>query len=456
MNLRFVTSLLLLMAFAGCHAACRMAPGPAFVERRPPVGDSGVARRPFELGLDTEPLTPLRRKHPDIGRLRGSGSFSIGTPTRGILFNGRQLPLQGVSHKVMAEQSGRGTNWASDELVESLLKAADDVARRFPGSILPVGNLSRGGGGRIRWSISHQSGRDADVGFYLRQSDGTQIFQQAMVKIAPDGSTLLPDGTVAYLDVPRTWTFIKSMLRNRRISLQWVFLADPIRLKLLEYAAARKEAPSLIEMAGQVMAQPAGLPHDDHMHIRTYCRPDDLLEGCRDIGSNRPWYASPGPRVAKRLKELVRLSRSGDAAVRRDAVTVLGHFSDSSAVRYVVARLRDEDPDVRRAAVSALEWLGIRGFERQVAAAIVDPDTPDDVADRLLTLVETKTPTRSATAVLEALCAVSRELTVDNGVFVSTTVVSERARQRLGLPEDRERFTSGERVNDVTLTPSGG
>ena len=98
---------------AGCHGSCRHAPGPAFIDRRPPaVAD--IAFRPGMDPDDMEPLSPRRRTHPLVGRLHGEGSLSIGTATRGFLVAGRELPTAGTFHRVMKEQAGRATNFGTD------------------------------------------------------------------------------------------------------------------------------------------------------------------------------------------------------------------------------------------------------------------------------------------------------------------------------------------------------
>lgn len=424
--------LVLVMAWtAGCHGSCRRAPGPAIIDRR--SGELSDFTRRADMDLDdTEPLTARKRTHPFIGRLHGTGSISIGKATRGFLVNGRQLPLVGPTHRVMDEQAGRATNFGTDELVDAIVRASADVAARYPGSILPVGNLSRGGGGEVRWSVSHKSGRDIDVGFYLRASGGTQVFQESMTRIGTDGSTVLADGTAASLDVPRTWTLVKSLLNNRKVSVQWMFMADHIKKRLIDHARTHRESASLIDRADEAIAQPSGLIHDDHIHIRLYCSSDDLLEGCVDMGTNRPWYSPPGPELKRRGAELARLVKSADPLVRRDAVLVLGHLGDRARLGLIASRLMDDDVDVRRAAAGGLAWIGYGGQEKRVADAILDTSTPDDLADELLRMVESSGYPSSRKKVLTLLSTSARELKVDNGVFATVSVVGARASAVLG------------------------
>lgn len=420
-----------LVSCAGCPGRVRYRPGPAFIEARSAEVSPFSSRRQLETDFDSLPLSPRHRTHPEVGSLKGHGSLSIGSSTSGFVYNCRELPAEGTHHRVMAQQAGRRTTCAVDELVEAVLKAAAEVDRKFPGSTLPVGNLSRIGGGALKWSVSHRAGRDVDFGFYLKDSGGRQVFQNSMGNISRDGLTLLEDGTVASYDTARNWAMIRSLLTDRNISIQWIFMADHLHRRLLEYARKHREPAGIIALADQVIAQPRGLKHDDHVHLRIYCSKDDLLEGCRDMGSNRPWYSPPGPRLEKRYQELVRLARSKDPAVRRDAVEVLGHFGDSRAASLLAKSLDDLDPAVSRAAVDAIMWLGIAGIERMVVDKITAPGTPDWLVDRLIAVLVAHTAREQRALLWVRLLGVERELTLSNGVFSTTYVVADRALQAI-------------------------
>lgn len=444
---RIVLAMVLVM-LSGCAACPGTRPSvhsPVNIDRMS-VGDEAVTtRRPIESSLDTEPLTPVKRVHPRIGRLRGKGSLSIGTPVRGFVVDGIELPLQGSHHKIMKEQAGRGTNHGIEDLVMAIQKAAGDVARRHGGSVLPVGNLSRGGGGQIRWSISHRSGRDADFGFYLVDVAGRQLFQESMVHVDRDGIAFL-DGIAARFDPSRNWLFVKSLITNRKISVQWIFMADHLKKRLLDHAKARREPAELIAIASDVIAQPRGRSHDDHMHLRIYCPADDLLEGCIDIGSNRPWYSAPGPELESRYRELVRLSRSRDPAVRKDAVHVLGHFGDRRAVTIAARLLSDPVVEVVRAAAGAIEWLGVGGIESRVAAAVIDTATPDDVAlklfNSLMPSLRMNQKSFRVKKIIADLHASGRKLEFDNGVFAVSLDVSSAVPIEAFQPQARDNTTS--------------
>ena len=51
-----------------------------------------------------------------------------------------------------------------------------------------------------------------------------------------------------------------------------IFVATPIRERLLAYAAKVGAPPAIRSRASEVLAQPRGsLPHDDHFHVRVAC-----------------------------------------------------------------------------------------------------------------------------------------------------------------------------------------
>jgi penicillin-insensitive murein endopeptidase len=67
---------------------------------------------------------------------------------------------------------------------------------------------------------------------------------------------------------------------------------------LLEWALARGEPAVLVQRAQTVMLQPnPGGVHDDHLHVRTTCSPEEMVAGCVPIGPRRAWlsYDLPTP-----------------------------------------------------------------------------------------------------------------------------------------------------------------
>lgn len=373
------------------------------------------ARRPLEPVIDTLPLAPIPRSHPRVGVLRGRGSLSIGTATTGFVVHDARLPVRGRHHRVLATQAARGLVCGTDELVAGVQRAAASVARARPGALLTVGNVGRCGGGDIRWSVSHNSGRDIDLGFYLLGPDGRQHVPDDLVALDGNGEAMERDVRVRF-DPARNWLMVRAFLTDPDLSVQWMFVSRDLRRILLDHAAASGEPAELVSRAAEVLAQPArSRPHNDHFHVRIYCAPDDLMEGCQDIGSNRSWYRDAKARVDARMQELMRLSRSRDPAIRRDAAIVLGRMGRDSGAARLVAMLRDRDLQVARSAAGALAELGVGSVRGQVVRELVAH--PDDQVAFLLFAALKSVPRPARVRVLQDLLSHDRRLLADLDVF---------------------------------------
>jgi penicillin-insensitive murein endopeptidase len=372
--------------------------------------------RPLEPRLDALPLIGVGRQHPKIGRLRGQGSLSIGGATTGFVVACRMLPVEGPHHVILAEHSHRGTACATDDLVEALLNAAAAVDRAKPGARLAVGNLGRAGGGEIPWSVSHHSGRDADVGLYLLGPDGKPFLPKTLVALDRAGRADA-DGVPVRFDTARNWLLVKTLLTDPSVSIQWMFLSRSLKRMVLEHARKAKEPPALVRRAEEALAQPVrSRPHNDHLHLRIGCPPDDVLEGCRDTGSQRSWFRDPSSRIEERVAELLLLARSQDALVRADAATVLGRIGTPEARREVLRRLDDDDAVVRRAAALSLVDGGVGGIEVELVHRLVR-QKDESIAALLLTALDRHVVRGRRPALLAWLLSIDRPWVVDLGVF---------------------------------------
>jgi penicillin-insensitive murein endopeptidase len=149
-------------------------------------------------------------------------------------------------------------------------RGARAVRQKFPGTVMSVGHLSREGGGDVEGHRSHESGRDADIGFFVRSSGGKQLLAPHFVAFKADGTA--PSWPGAYFDDAKNWTLVSSMIEDPEAHVTHLFVATPIRARLLAYAE-RAGAPQGARMrAAELMQQPHGvLPHDDHFHVRIGC-----------------------------------------------------------------------------------------------------------------------------------------------------------------------------------------
>jgi penicillin-insensitive murein endopeptidase len=242
-----------LLALAVVFAAPAAVAGPA-----PKHASSHPAARPRLTTAHLE--APARRAAP--GR-------SIGSPTDGHLVGGAHLPDAPYLRVVPVYVAG-DARWGLESLVGMIDHAARSIRKQYPDAVLSVGHLSRQGGGEIDRHASHESGRDADIGFFVHNQQNKPIYADHFVPFKGDGTA--PTWPGAQFDDARNWAFVASVAGNTQARATHIFVALPLRTRLLQYAEKIGEPPALRARAAELMAQPKGaLPHDDHFHVRIAC-----------------------------------------------------------------------------------------------------------------------------------------------------------------------------------------
>jgi penicillin-insensitive murein endopeptidase len=222
---------------------------------------------------------------------------SIGSPTEGHLLGGAHLTETDYLRVMPADTAG-DVRWGLEPLVSMVDRAARTVRREFPQAIGSVGHLSREGGGDIDRHRSHESGRDADVGFYIRSATGRQLLPSHFVSFRGDGTASSWPG--AYFDDAKNWALVRSLITDPQAHVTHLFIAAPLRGRLLAYAE-RTGAPSMLRVrAAELMQQPRGvLPHDDHFHVRIGCPAH--MSGCVENPAARVERARPSRNSASAL-----------------------------------------------------------------------------------------------------------------------------------------------------------
>jgi penicillin-insensitive murein DD-endopeptidase len=216
----------------------------------------------------------------------------VGAPGHGTLSGGLELPMVGPGFRWL---NPAGHHYGVPRLVNAVAMAAAEVERERPGGApLMVGDLSRRFGGQIAGHRTHRTGRDVDLLFYAETPAGEPVASPGFFKFGPDGLAFVsPDRggpRFVRLDVPREWLLIKTLLTLPEANVQWMFISTPLEAIITEYARARGEDFELIWHAETVMRQPAdSLPHDDHLHLRTACTPEEVAVGCEGGGPYWPW-----------------------------------------------------------------------------------------------------------------------------------------------------------------------
>ena len=229
------------------------------------AGDDVAASSPGDLpGVREEP-TPAEaaeleaRDDETVGlRLtaerdpRALGALSIGTPDAGLLLNPVPFP-EGAFWKLREPDE----SWATDETIEFVVTAIEAVEARYPGSPrLVIGDISNPRGGRLDRHRSHQTGRDADIGFYYKDGEaGT--FRAARAR---------------ELDAVRTWALVRALVTETDI--ERIFIDRSLMRVLYDQAVAEGEDPGwLADIFGRTSEK--GIiqhekRHKDHLHARFY------------------------------------------------------------------------------------------------------------------------------------------------------------------------------------------
>ena len=181
------------------------------------------------------------------------GSISLGSPNAGALLNGVQASATPYYKPV--SPSGA---WATQETLDFLALALRKVHDEFPDSApLALGDISGKNGGPSPPHLSHQSGRDVDIGYFYN-----------------DGAGWYARGTAKNLDLPRNWAFVRALIADTDVDL--ILIDHSIQLLLEEYA--RQHGEDAGWLAGIFRGVPARLRpiirhapgHATHIHIRFF------------------------------------------------------------------------------------------------------------------------------------------------------------------------------------------
>jgi penicillin-insensitive murein endopeptidase len=220
---------------------------------------------------------------------------SIGAPSHGVLRNGAELPMRGPGYQWLRQND---RHYALPRFVAAIERAAAKVARERPGAALTVGDLSAKTGGHVSSHASHRSGRDADLLLYVTTLEGTPVKTPDFLPFGPDGLAYDEQNhRFVRFDVEREWLLLKALLEDPEAHVEWMFVHHALEAMLVEWARARGESSDTILHAELVMWQPGppAQPHDDHVHVRTACTPDEVTRGCDPNGPARDWLALPPP-----------------------------------------------------------------------------------------------------------------------------------------------------------------
>jgi len=193
-------------------------------------------------------------------------SLSVGYPNDGWQLRAKQLR---ASDALRIKSNSVQHSYGHPALILMLQRSAREVADAYPGSVMVVGDVSAKDGGALDGHRSHQSGRDADVGFYARDWKGRPFAPERFVAYGADGKATNYPGL--HFDDERNWALVVSWLRDGRAGVSHVFVSRSLRERLL--AHGRKTSPrALVDRIANLLRQPKNASaHDDHFHVRISC-----------------------------------------------------------------------------------------------------------------------------------------------------------------------------------------
>ncbi len=222
-------------------------------------------------------------------------SVSTGTTNRGRLRRPAKLPVKGPGYVVPPRWADRGFQYGVDEMVTAIQQVADKVGGRAKKGRLGVADIGPMRGGKSKWHSSHRAGRDVDLHFFSVDAKGRPLDapEHDMIRYDDEGKPYLrpkasyheTDWDQRRFDTARNWELVEAWLTEPDVRVQWIFISDGLKAKLLDHATKSERPGWLVEYARTVMYNPPDAPpHDDHMHIRIYCSRSDRFFGCVDRG----------------------------------------------------------------------------------------------------------------------------------------------------------------------------
>ncbi len=334
-----------------------------------PAADAG----PLASGDAPAPGGPFGERYfPFLDDESEQGSISVGDTSYGYIVGARRV-TEGEDLAILPRQRGRDLGYGTDQMTGLL----EDAAHRFrarTGTRFWIGNIGRRSGGDIQYSVSHNSGRDADVALAYTDVKGSPVDPPDLVTVDASGVSRDKDHKLRF-DPARTWQIIRALIESDRAQIEFLFLARNLTERVLRHAAEKKEPADLIDRAKTVLHQPGGAPHDDHLHVRVACSERDVEGGCHTLGPPRAWVSQHGAARARRIERAMAALEKASPEQRARGVERLVLLEARDHKDAVVAKLDDGQGRVRAAAAQALaRWGGPEEAETLVRKVWIEQE----------------------------------------------------------------------------------
>lgn len=235
---------------------------------------------------------------------------SIGAPNAGRLEGGVELKSTPAMRYLPSYENAHA-RFAMPQLVALLDRVSKHIQKRFPGSVMGLGHLSKRNGGDIDRHASHETGRDADVAFYAKDAKGKPTLLPSLTRFDRLGRAEGHPGVV--FDDARNWEMIVALVNDPEVRVASLFVAPFLRARLLAHGVKLGTDAKTLGRVRAVLIQPKGaLLHDDHVHVRIGC-PAGMRE-CVEyaIPRRKRGAVTPGP-TAKPAKKPAKKAPSAPA-----------------------------------------------------------------------------------------------------------------------------------------------
>jgi len=199
----------------------------------------------------------------------------VGRPNKGHLRGGANLDGDGDDMGIgFALAKRRVATWGTPDLVKLIRHCGRVYRRYFPigkAPSIPIGDLSLRHGGPLRPHVSHQSGRDVDIGFIRKRSIKAGNFTNTTPK---------------QMDMYKQWVLLKCFLDSPKT--QKIFIERSLVKAMKAYITRlynpkgrkRKRVKKLRKYLaffgrGKKRVIRPDDSHRSHMHVRIHCPKGD-------------------------------------------------------------------------------------------------------------------------------------------------------------------------------------
>jgi murein endopeptidase len=242
----------------------------------------------------------------DLQRMWKDDLAALGTISVGFADQGRMINAAHMAQDPAWICERPDLAWGALETVESLQTAFRAVHQKFPDSApARLSHIGAKDGGYLRPHRSHQSGRDADIGFFYKND--------AMPRRGARRDKAM--------DPARNWALLRAIITQTDV--QFILVDRSVQKVLREYALAAGEDRAWVESifhGGSKSLVMHARRHKDHFHVRFYApRSQELGRRIQPLLAERPEQnlAIHKVRAGQTLGHIARIYGSSVKAIQK-------------------------------------------------------------------------------------------------------------------------------------------